>query len=73
MTPPTPKCPMCGHNKKVAPMKDGMFRCNQCKGLFDDNPNEGGVSLNNDPERAYELKHGDKSLIKGRRIVRGMR
>lgn len=54
MTKPThPRCPQC--NREGIPSGD-LWICPKCKGLFDDEPDEGGLALHNNPARAAEMK-----------------
>lgn len=51
----TPRCPVCRCRKSQA-VPGGLFRCQNCGGIFDDAPDDGGAALSNDPVRSLELK-----------------
>lgn len=51
-----PPCPRCGTAKHVTTNGHGdglLFVCNQCRGLFDQDPDEGG-SHYSDPSKRME-------------------
>lgn len=50
-----PQCPKCRQHKHVVPSGDRCYWCNDCKMLFDDDPNEGS-SVFNDPTKRIELE-----------------
>lgn len=58
-----PICPRCGTNKHVVPAGSELFRCTNCGGLLDGDPDEGGDFSTHNPaarlereERARERK-----------------
>jgi len=36
-----PPCPRCGE-KRASEIEAGLYRCANCDGMFDDDPDEGG-------------------------------
>lgn len=49
------KCPQCGRIKAVQKAGD-LYHCNGCGATFDDEVNEHGRALHNDPVRAAQLR-----------------
>jgi len=41
--PSFPPCPRCRTGKHAVPHGQREFFCNRCKGLYDDDPDEGGT------------------------------
>lgn len=63
MTAQLPPCPRCGTNRHANAMADRQFYCSKCKGLYDDQPDEGGTHSDFNPavriereERARERR-----------------
>lgn len=54
------RCPRC--DRVSTPRRDGLYFCEQCRMLHDDDPNEGGSYTSQNPERSaiskeeYELR-----------------
>lgn len=40
---------MCGSDKHVLPRSDGLYWCQRCQGLFDNDPDEGGTHSDRNP------------------------
>ncbi len=51
---PCPACPRCRTNRGATRRHDGLYQCGVCRGLYDDDPNEGGTYHHRDPSRRLE-------------------
>jgi hypothetical protein len=51
--PKIPDCPRCKTNRHAVPNGDRQWFCHGCKGLFDDEPDEGGTYYS-DPSKRLE-------------------
>lgn len=59
-----PPCPVCRTPKNVQALAGGEFVCKQCRGLFDDRPNEGGDYFENPAKRLERSE--TRSVRRGR-------
>jgi tRNA(Ile2) C34 agmatinyltransferase TiaS len=51
-----PPCPRCGTNRHANARADGDYYCSNCRGLYDNDPNEGGTHSDFNPAVRLELE-----------------
>lgn len=69
MKPANPPCPVCRTNKHVNQHDGDCYFCNRCKGIFDNDPDEGG-SCFNDPSKRLERQEEQRKREMQRRFGR---
>ncbi len=62
-----PKCPRCKSTASVVESGDRNYWCNDCKCLFDDDPNEGGDYSDINPAVRLERQERNKPPQRRRR------
>jgi len=67
------RCPACGHVSR--PCGGRLYFCAQCRMQHDDDPEEGGVALYNDPEKAAISKeeYAERQRLRAQRRRMGRR
>lgn len=64
---PMPKCPVCGTNRRVNRHGTEEFFCGGCRGIFDNQPDEGGTHSDRNPAARLERAERPKQRTRNYR------